>query len=58
MKGAKKIPAHGRHRISRPIWIVAPIVLFPLASNHGLIAFFLITPVPPKGAKIIVELTG
>ena len=32
-------PAYGRHQISRPMQIVAPIFLFLLASKKGLIAF-------------------
>ena len=30
-------PAYGRHQISRPMRIVAPILLFPLVSKKGLI---------------------
>ena len=33
-------PANGRQRISRPMWIVAPIHFFPLVSLKGHIAFF------------------
>ena len=36
----KKNPAYGRHRISWPMQIAAPIFIFPLASKKGLKAFF------------------
>ena len=35
----KKNPAYRRHRISRPMRVVAPIFVFPQVSKAGLIAF-------------------
>ena len=43
-----KNPAYRRHRIYRPMRIVAPIFLFPLASKKGLKAFFLPTKKTPS----------
>ena len=39
LKQALNAPTYGRHQISRPMRIVAPIFLFPLASKKGLITF-------------------
>ena len=38
IKGRVNNHVYGRRRISRPMQIVAPIFLFPLASKKGLIA--------------------
>ena len=44
-----KNSAHGRHRISRPMRIVACTkICFPLASTKGLTAFFSSPPPPPR----------
>ena len=40
-KSKKKNPTDGRHRISRPMRIVAPILLFSLALLKGLTTFFI-----------------
>ena len=40
LKQLEKNPAYGRHRISLPMQIVAPIIWFLLASKKGLIAIF------------------
>ena len=48
-------PAYRRHRISRPMWKVAPILFshFPLASPKGLLAFSLNWP---QWADSVIEL--